>query len=330
MLLKTLAWWDSDNFGDALNPYIFRAFGVKVSYQQANVADFLALGSVLERIFIGAHTRHETYFSPEPIEVWGSGVHFDVGRHIEQPHIKIPEKFIRDVNFRAVRGKITKQRVEAILGRPLPEDLALGDPGLLMNRIVKGSRTKKYKLGIVPHFHDAGSHLFKDIQKRIPGSIIINVKSDPVAFIKEMTCCDAVISTAMHPLIVADSYGIPNLWITTANDKISSYKYQDYYSIYDINPVTAFDIGEKIFTLEDVEKLIETYAITKEQVFSLQEKLIESFPVSQKNKENFGYLSLLDKVQLRWHVINRDSGDAGYLEKLLRLLKYHLKLILRQ
>ena len=69
MQKKTLAWWDSNNFGDALNPYIFWTFGVSASYEQANKSDALALGSLLERIFEGAHTKNETVFSEIPIDV---------------------------------------------------------------------------------------------------------------------------------------------------------------------------------------------------------------------------------------------------------------------
>ena len=312
---KTLAWWDSSNFGDALNPYIFRAFGVNVSYAQSNMADVIALGSLMERLFKGAHTKDETFFSSVPIDVWGSGVHFESGKHIEQPGIELPEKLIREVNFLAVRGKITKERIEAILGRSLGDDLPLGDPGLLMNKIIKGSSKKKYDLGVVPHFHDQSSELITGITKNIPNSIVLNVKSDPVKFIKKLTQCKAIISSAMHPIIVADSYGIPNIWATTGNEKISLYKYKDYYSSLGISSPPIFKLHESIFGLSQLEKLKNEYSVNRKKVESLQLDLIDSFPYLNRRKK-LNFLNFYDVACLRWREVGRDYKNYKFLEKI--------------
>lgn len=314
MRKKTLSWWDSNNFGDALNPYIFRAFGVDVSYAQSNTADAIALGSLMERIFKGAHTKNETYFSSIPIDVWGSGVHFESGEHIEQPDIELPEKLIREANFWAVRGEKTKGRIEAILGRELGNDFPLGDPGLLMNRIIKGSDEKKYDLGIVAHFHEKNSELILDISKNIPSSIVLNVNSDPVKFIKKLTQCRAIISTAMHPIIVADSYGIPNIWATTGNEKISSYKYKDYYSSLGISNPPIFNLHENTFNFSQLIKLRETYSVDRKVIENLQLGLINSFPYSHRN-EKLKLLNFYDVAYLRWRQINSDYKNYSFLGK---------------
>jgi hypothetical protein len=320
MKSKTLAWWDSNNFGDALNPYLFWSFGVKVSYEQANTANVIALGSVIERIFVGAHTKNETHFSASAIDVWGSGVHFEVGKHIEQPNIELPEKFIRTPKIHAVRGKISKSRVEKVLGTPLPNNLALGDPGLLMNRIIKPSKQKKYDLGIIAHFHDASLPVFKAIQKNIKNSIIIDVKSDPYSFIKIMTQCRAIISTAMHPIIVADSYQIPNLWITTGNDKISSYKWDDYYSVFDKDKAPVFTLNEKTFNQEDLNELMSSYSINENKLVAIQNDLIGAFPYSS----NLKYLTHIDILKLRWRTIKQEYKYASAFKKLMGLIKIYL------
>lgn len=312
---KTLAWWDSNNFGDALNPYIFRAFGVNVSYEQSNTADVIALGSLMERLFKGAHTKDETNFSSAPIDVWGSGVHFESGKHIEQPDIELPEKLIRDANFFAVRGKITKERIEAILGYSFGDDLPLGDPGLLMNKIIKGSRKKKYDLGIVPHFHDQNSELILGVTKNIPNSIVLNVKSDPVKFIKKLTQCKAIISSAMHPVIVADSYGIPNICATTGNEKISLYKYRDYYSSLGVSTPPIFKLNENIFGPAELERLISSYSISRKKIESLQIGLINSFPFLSREKK-ITFLNCYDVAYLRWREVDRDYKGYSVLGKI--------------
>ncbi len=320
MQKKTLAWWDSNNFADALNPYIFWAFGTEISYAQANVADTLGLGSVMERVFKGAHTQKETYFSQKTINIWGSGVHFESGSHIEQPNIQLPEIFIRPTKFYAVRGKISKKRVEDILGYNLPNNLALGDPGLLMNRIIKGSEKKKYELGIIAHFHDKSSPFIQKIKNKIPNSIIIDVKSDPVNFIKKLTQCKAIISTAMHPIIVADSYNIPNLWISTKNQKISSYKWNDYYSVFNISPAPVFDLTKDTFDSNTLVQLKNNYSITPDQIENIQNNLIQSFPYSNE----INTLTLLDIFQLRLREVKRDYKRSSSVRKLGRLLKLYL------
>ena len=318
---KTLAWWDSNNFGDALNPYLFWAFGIKVSYAQANISDSLALGSVIERIFKGAHTHEENNFSQKPIDVWGSGVHFESGAHIEQPNIELPEVFIRTPKLFAVRGKITKKRIEEILGYNLPENLALGDPGLLINKVVKRSKKTKYELGIVAHFHDKDSPLIQQIKSSIQNSIIIDVQSDPVNFIKKLTQCKAIISTAMHPIIVADSYNIPNLWLSTGNKKISSYKWDDYYSVFDISPAPVFDLSQHTFDQNTLSQLKKNYSVTSFQIEKIQKELIESFPYASK----LNTLGHLDILQLRWREIKRDYRRSSIIGKIKHLSMRYLR-----
>ena len=53
----------------------------------------------------------------------------------------------------AVRGKLTREVISEVLQMELNE-ITLGDPGLLMNRLIKGEPVKKYKLGIIPHYVD--------------------------------------------------------------------------------------------------------------------------------------------------------------------------------
>jgi hypothetical protein len=318
---KTLAWWDSKNFGDALNPYIFWALGTKVSYAQANTADTLALGSVMERVFKGAHTFKETNFIQEPINIWGSGVHFESGLHIEQPNIELPEVFIRPTKFLAVRGKVSKKRVEDMLGYNLPNNLALGDPGLLMNRIIKGSKNKKYELGIIAHFHDKSSPFIQQIKNKIPNSTIIDVESDPVNFIKRLTQCKAIISTAMHPIIVADSYNIPNLWISTGNKKISSYKWNDYYSVFNISQAPVFNLSKDNFDSNTLVQLKNNYSITSDHIEKIQNDLIKSFPYSNEIKT----LTHLDIFKLRLREVKRDYRRSSSIRKLAGLLKLYLR-----
>ncbi|NLF84303.1 MAG: hypothetical protein GX568_10050 [Candidatus Gastranaerophilales bacterium] len=81
-------------------------------------------------------------------------------------------------------------------------------------------------------------------------------------------------STAMHGLIVANSFDIPSIWIT-ASDKIEggTYKYKDYYSIYDIEPAPPVNINNKL-NEQCFENLTENYKVDYNKIRKIQNKLL--------------------------------------------------------
>ena len=113
----------------------------------------------------------------------------------------------------------------------------LGDTGLLVSSLYDSSPLKKYDLGIIPHYVDKNDVRFVELQKNINNSIILDVQSDTGFFLKELSQCRYVISTAMHPLIACDALGIPNMWcfLPNANQVDMTFKFLDYYSAFGIN-----------------------------------------------------------------------------------------------
>ena len=48
--------------------------------------------------------------------------------------------------------------------------------------------------------------------------------------------CEAIISSALHGLIAADSFFFPNRWIKLSDNLMGGdFKFNDYYSVYDID-----------------------------------------------------------------------------------------------
>ena len=296
-----LSWWDSKNFGDALNPYLFKSLGYNVKYAQTDSAEVIAVGSYMERLLIGA--LFEQTQSSQPIAVWGTGFQFEPGRHLWFPNIKQPEEFIRPVDVRALRGKLSKERAEAITKQNL-DGIALGDPGILTGRFVNTRCVRKqYRLGILCHFTDNDNRIFDKIMPNIRDSVRIDVEAPVIDLVKNIASCSAVISSAMHPLIVADSLRIPNRWINVSENAISKYKFDDYYSVFNLKP-QCFDLNLKLFDEGDLDQLHAEYSITDEQIEEIQNGLLKACPLPGKLR----HLVFSDILALRLReVIDRDK-----------------------
>lgn len=177
-------WWTGEhNFGDLITPYLLRRAGVAPLLKPARSADMVAVGSILEILpsnFAGA--------------VWGSGkMHEHVITHLPDAHIA------------AVRGRLTRD----LLG--CPEDLPLGDPGLLVGA---GSvkTAPRGQIGVVAHFKHRGHPWFRHLLASNARVRDITVHADPETVAAQIADCRAVITTSLHGLIVADAMGVPAVW----------------------------------------------------------------------------------------------------------------------
>lgn len=273
-------WCDDNNFGDALNPFIQRAFGIKsIHTVKMGECDLIALGSSMERLLKGA--SEFGVISDCSINVWGTAFHFPVGEHKWYKKIELPEIFARSVRIHALRGKLSLQRARDAGATDL-ENVVLGDPGLLVNRIFPPARKKKYSVGIVAHFTEKENPIFKNVIKDIPGAIMLDIFDTPDVFIKKLTQCEVILSSALHPLVVADSYGIPNIWINASGDKnISMYKFTDYYSVFGLD-AKYIDLNTKTITPNDIENIKSNYKISRTDVEKISNQLILAHPYSDR------------------------------------------------
>ena len=177
-------WWDGHhNFGDALTPWLLRHYGRIAVHTAPGDAALAGVGSILEQLpreFSGV--------------VWGSGLLY--GIKIDLPHAE----------YAAVRGHLTK-RVQGI-ERPV----ALGDPGLLVSRhLARPSR--RWTLGVVPHGIHDDHPLLLEWASRYPKDVrIIGTRASVASVTRDIARCEAVISSSLHGVVVADSFGIPNAW----------------------------------------------------------------------------------------------------------------------
>lgn len=257
------------NFGDAVNPMLVeRIFGIACQSVPKTEAELIAIGSILQRFTAeNLVSSVQKMFYPF-LHVWSSGFIADEDY----------KYFKRNIDIYAVRGRLTKQKCEKILGKEL--DIPLGDGGLLLSALLDRKVPKKYELGIIPHVCDFKNPIFEKINDAIDNSVIIDLSWDPMKVLKKIAACNCVISTAMHGLIAADSLGIPNKWVEVS-DQIegAGFKFRDYYSAFGLDGMTArYLTPEESFTEHDLKAVYDDYKIKMSDVEEMKKKLYNAFP----------------------------------------------------
>lgn len=239
-----LYWWRGEgathvgkqNFGDYLSPLIVEMLaGRKVAHAEPREADMIAIGSILSR-----ERKARSWLFKRPLHIWGSGTDRD------------SRLFGRHHHYHAVRGAITRSQIDG----PEPS-AALGDPGLLVDRLYDGCPvpSRRYRLGIVPHFVDQQDARLAPLLA-LPSTRLIDVFSPVAQVVREIRQCEFILSSSMHGLIIADAYGIPNRRIFFSRGIISDLKFDDYYSAFGINSpapvspesVAALGFNHPVFT----------------------------------------------------------------------------------
>lgn len=265
-------WCEGDNFGDALNPIIFkRILGIDIKFANLNKACIIGIGSLLDMCLMD---KHDLTFNKKPIIVFSTGIGFETGGFFHNPDILLPEQLKRNAHCYALRGKMTDARMEKMLGHPT--GAVIGDGGLLVNKLIDKSKIKPiYDLGIVPHFADKDNPVFKKIAQDIPNSIILDPTVDVDDFLHNLCLCRAVISTAMHPLIACDALRIPNMWVRISEKTTSRYKFYDYYSAFDKHK-EPFDLLTNKFGKKELFLIQKNYDISDDIVATIQNNLLDA------------------------------------------------------
>ena len=170
------------------------------------VRSFCCIGSILGECY------------GKNLEIWGSGFRSDKSRlHV------MPKK------IHSVRGPLTRQ---ALLQQGFDCPEVYGDPALLVSRYYHPKPRKIFKYGIIPHYVDEKNPLVRSIISRPDVLVISMADYKHWHDIPDAVCsCEKIISSSLHGLIVADSYGIPNTWVRFSDNIAGgSFKYLDYFA----------------------------------------------------------------------------------------------------
>lgn len=210
----TAYWYPETNFGDQLTPDILRCFGLLPLFSPTFTScDVVATGSILELV-------------PEDYDgnILGSGF-----------LLPTTTKNFPKANILSVRGRLTAQKLS------LSATTCMGDPGILVDRVYKNTIagiSKKYTLGIVPHYKDANFPTLSELTGRYPDDIcVIDVRRKPAEVVAKIAACRNILSSSLHGLIVAHSLGLPaGLLHLGRRLRGGDFKFKDYYSAYDLKP----------------------------------------------------------------------------------------------
>jgi hypothetical protein len=253
----------SINFGDELTKDIIEKLfrkKVVVHNDPNHRFDLIGVGSLIH--FFNDSLSYKTF-------VWGSGL--------------IDDK-IKDINsnfvFKACRGRFTREKLP-VKYRNIP----MGDPGLLSNLIYTKNIEQSNLIGVIPHFRDENSYYLNDILKKNPKIFkIIPVGQRPEDVANQIKSCRLVMSSSLHGLIVADSFGIPNIHLVLSDNLASpnhlrggEYKFRDYCSgvgreYANLNPRT-----QNLLNMSVYQNIISNYKPIK-NLKIVQRNLIKAFP----------------------------------------------------
>lgn len=239
-----LEWWDKkDNLGDYLSmvicQWMLERKQCDPDYVTLKTIHLSAVGSILG-------------LAPYDAVVWGSGIHC-LG---EITAIMRRKKLVK-YDIRAVRGPVTKAILEE---NGYYADCAIGDPAVLMPLIYPAEKKgKRYPYSVVQHH---------TCPKETQGHRISIATKDYKYFIEEILKSEKVISSSLHGIIIAESYGIPAVFWNDGMDQ-ELMKYYDWYYSTDRMSVKV---------AKTLEEAVEMEPMPLPELREMQKSLLASFP----------------------------------------------------
>jgi pyruvyltransferase len=213
--LSNIFWWQprpflgikclqKQNVGDYLGPKLVSAIlsaeNLKI-YNQTNKR-LLTIGSIL-------------HFAKDKDAIWGTGLNGKVN----------PEQHsFSELDVRALRGPLTQEfLIEK--GISIPKKIAFGDPGILTSKYFPVDAPKRTKAIYIPHMRE------KNPTKKLKGSGVemLSPLLNLTDFLYKLNTAERVITTSLHGVIIAESYGIPAVMLKN-NSGENILKFIDYFN----------------------------------------------------------------------------------------------------
>jgi len=198
--------------------------------------------------------------------VWGSGFAYEPSILRSMPH-RFP---FRKLDVRCVRGPKTRKTLMR-LGHKCPENY--GDPVVLMPLIYNPEHIKKKrKVLMIPHYQAESCGKWNMNYDKISMKT-----ADYKGVIDEILSSEMVISSSLHGIILAESYGVPAVFYRDRSLRFD-YKYEDWY----------LSTGRKLAPVTDIEKAIKNRQYMEiPNLWKMRKTLKESFPADMFDSDIF-------------------------------------------
>lgn len=279
--LPLYAWTGKLNFGDVLIFDYLDHKGIKYHLSTLTQCKIITIGSILQNFLMSKRNIG----SNKKLYVWGSGFIAGNERDLQKMIGSFLWEFNRNIEFCALRGRLSKEIVQSITKVKL--DIPLGDPGLLAKEIYTEKAEKIYDLGIILHWKESTDELRKFLRLRKYSYKFINPADTPEKVIGEIKKCRAIVSSSLHGLIISDAFAIPNRhMIVTQKVEGGTFKFRDYYSAYDDYPYVNFEVRNQPVTDKLVEDILSGYKNRQSEIDSINKRLVRSYPNYAKMYKN--------------------------------------------
>lgn len=245
---KSVYWWEPrdgvPNVGDYLS-YIIVKRVLELEdlslIEKKSPGKLMAIGSVL-------------HFAKNGDSVWGTGI-----------NKKLPDEVNKfsSLDVRAVRGPKTR---DYLIQRGIECPEVYGDPGILTSSFYPESlfmvSDEKKDFIVIPHMND-NIELYKNYK-----DFLCSPRQYPMAFIKQLLNAKLVVSSSLHGIIMAESYGIPAIFYDSGSGE-SKFKYDDYYN----------GTGRDNYPVANsIEEALSTRPPILPDVKIISERLLKAFP----------------------------------------------------
>ena len=123
--------------------------------------------------------------------------------------------------------------------------------------------------------------MFTSLAKQSSEIALIDVCEPVQAVIDQASRCEAILASALHGLILADSLGIANQWVRLSGegrDAMGTYefKYRDYYSVFGLEDLAPIALTEES-TLDTLLPLIPV--LRRPGLERVQLEVLRAFPM---------------------------------------------------
>jgi len=254
------------NFGDEITITILNIlFGIQAETVPLEKAVLIGAGSILDAYWLQQRANGNNGRSTPncgDLHVWGSGFIHDCSELVWPQHVHV----------HSLRGRLSAQRLN---GR----EVVLGDPGILASLLVPTDLRKSASVGFIPHFKDF-AWVSDVLRPLLPHTWkVINPENHVDSVLKDIQRTEIVVSSSLHGLIAADSFGIPCVWAKTRLPLYGinpDYKFYDYASSRAAVLTGPFSYSELICLAE--ADLADLATIAARPIVPWQNQIIDACP----------------------------------------------------